>query len=481
MGPGEFAALVAGAGGVLTALVVGLYKRGAGRRRQRQMAYWRAMAKHLHLEFSVGTAPDQLAMRGTVEGIEVCIYTEHVMVNPGGAAPGALVTTLRIDSPGLLPEGFRLERQPGLPQGMKPSQARPGQCLGDPEFDGCVRFAGPRQYSLAVLDLATRQVAMQVIGQLGAQVYKRQLICRFAGVEYYTSRFNDALQQGLDLMRRLEVDETELPARLARNMDVDPILSVRRLNCGTLLAHYGLDDQVVADAVHRGHEHPDSGIRVLCAACLSVESAMDVIEPLIYSSKYDPEARMTAVELMVGKFSGPRVEAALVKILAGKVEELQICAAGGLKNTKSQRLVEIGLDALGQPMGPRVLVSLMHNLWPHAGAVTQAHLLGLIQHKDLQVACMAVEGLGRIGTVEAVQSLMAVAEAFLVDKRLDEAVRAAITHIQSRVSGGSAGALSMVQSEQAGLAIVQSESGALSLESGGHNGALSMTTDEGDV
>lgn len=330
------------------------------------------------------------------------------------------------------------------------------------------------------MDAATRAQASHVVYELGAQIHRGQLVHRAAGVQCDRARLTALLQQCVALIQRLQLDKSEIRARLAHNIDTEPCASVRRLNCRTLLDEYGLPDDLVADALRRGQAHADPCIRVLFAACLPVEAAMQVLRPAIYFSKFDPETRMTAVELMVSRLSGPLVEAALAEIFAGDVVELQLGAAQVLYKTGHRALLEIGLSALELPLKPEVLLVLVQALWSHPGTVTQSSLLCLIEHEEAQIVCAGARGLAQVGDVEAVPPLLAVAEGLFVGGDVKTTVRAAVAQIQSRLAGCGAGALSVVDSGAQGLAIVGPESGALSLGVGGPEGTLSLQDDTED-
>jgi hypothetical protein len=320
--------------------------------------------------------------------------------------------------------------------------------FGDPDFDKEVCVLGTPEVRYAVLDAENRAVLRAFLnGKLaeGDWVEDGQFTVRDGRLEAFLSdsfsdhpwRFSEAVQALVVLAHRLD-PPADLPARLAENAQHEALAEVR-LHDIALLADRYADTAVGREALHRACGDGNAEIRLTAALGL------------------DEEGRNTLLEIAT---SQPVDEALASRAIEGLGTHLPL-----------DRAVELLQDAL--KLGSLVIARACLHRLVESGSAAEQPLLAVVRHAPDDVQLLAVEGLGRIGTVAAVLPLRSAGEASDASRELHRASRLAIARIQARLSGAEQGQLSLASEDASGGLSLAAEdsSGQVSLAETANSGA----------
>jgi hypothetical protein len=416
------------------ALVVKVWKATAAleqRRTARLDAVCGEVAERLQLR-----RPGKLELAGMFEGFRV--HVEHL---PGG--DGRPSTKVVLSGERIAP-GVRMARESAF-SGVQKALSGEDVLIGQQSFDRFVQVAGPEDVVLAVLPATIRKSFQAWVG-LGGTLKDGALTCHLPNDETGPERIPAALQELAGFAKAMAVDS--VPAALQSNVERDPETGIRLRSLRLLVRDYSRTKQVSA-ALAAALSDADPEVVLFAAHHQVGAAAREALVKLVANTKVPEELRAAAVELLAQAHPWPAVRECMSKALytrGATIRRAAVRAAGEAKDaallddlvsmlpTQDEDLAEALASAFQEIGGPRAEKALIELL-----ATTEAP----------PALKAAAEALGRIGTIAAVEPLMALLEKGLAKDAARDAVRA----IQARLGDVGAGRLSVVEPGAGGGAL----------------------------
>ncbi len=418
---GALAALV----GLLAVTCVGMV-RSAKRERRVIREEWQAAAASLDLE--VETAGGDLLMRGEVDGVRVAAHG-------GVLGPGARYERATVFATGAVPPSLSL-----LP----------------------VAVATPDAWACAALCEEVRP-KVQALLELDGSVSEGRVSLPVATVERQS--LANAIRFAAQIASMLGVTPELLPGRLAHNARFDTLPSVRAANLRWLCREEGAAyRERVEQACRAALEDADAEVRLIAATRLG-EPALDTLLALAESSELAPTLRGQALAALARASRADAQAAVEAGFRQSPPGELIRAALEHLDEAAQPRLVPLIVEAARLP-DPGVARAAVGALGRSPSPLARAALLGLLSDKGPTLV-VAVEALGQVGGVEAVEPLSRLASAWL-SPTLRSAARSAIATIQGRLGDVEPGRVSLAEQLPAegalSLASDDSQRGRVSVE-----------------
>jgi hypothetical protein len=322
--------------------------------------------------------------------------------------------------------------------------ADPEGVTGDPVFDAEVRMSwAPDEWILAVLDAQTRERVRELIRPLGFfRLSQGRLERETPGDPVFDAdRLRGYLRNAVAVAHAFN-----LPARgglresLARNAREDPLEEVRSRCLKVLCA--SVSDPVFVESVCR-EALSDRSPRIRFEAARALgERGVPALEELIQLRGCPDDVARAALERLVSL--GLSREVVLPHLLA-------------LLDSDQASARRLAIETLGRML--------------HVPAIER--LVSLLGEANSETAVAVAHALGRMGDATVVPRLTAAMEAHPHDRALCEALREAVRAIQSRLVGADAGQLSLPEAPGA--------AGDLSLADAAEDerGRLSLGTGQG--
>jgi hypothetical protein len=361
---------------------------------------------------------------------------------------------VEVDGGGRIPRDLRLSAEP-------PRSTSTDIQTGDTFFDQRIRITGVERTAIAVLRRDARSTVLREIAHRGVQVADGKLCLEPARL----SDLGTALPALLELARQLELREEDVAARLADNARSDPCHELRLRSLRLLNEEFGqskLAREVNVEALGSAQ----APLRLEAAANLGREG-LAALCTIARSESEKEDLRVKAVEHL------------------GRIQwaDLVADAIHDLLDTPAVRVRHAAIAALGE-LQYRSALPRLSDMARHADSTTAAviaealgamgspaavpFLKEMLFFADTPVRIAAANALARIGTVDVVETLLAISHG-KHPPELQRAAGWAVERIQSRVSGGERGQLSVVQLDPV--------AGGLSLAGAGSNGGeLSLAT-----
>jgi hypothetical protein len=307
---------------------------------------------------------------------------------------------------------------------------------GDPVFDGAIFVGGIPASALAILDARTREMVRRLIVPGGFSLRQGRLIRERSVPTTQAEQVTGVIRDATAVGRAL-AQGAEEPAhlRLARNAREDPIEAVRSRCLQALCESF--PDTPLCEATCRGALSDRSpAIRLAAARALGAKG-VDGLEDLI-RHRGCPDA-----------------------VAKGALESLLALKPG--RDVVLPHLLAL-LDS-GQVSARRLAVETLGRM-RHVPAVDR--LVALVGEADVETAAAAAHAVGHLGSAGVVPHLRAAAEQRRQDVAVGEAVVEAVRAIQARLTDADAGQLSLPEAEDPAGALsladaTQDERGRLSL------------------
>lgn len=391
------------------------------------------------------------ALEGVVDGLPVSVK---------GYEGKAAHTVYEIDVP------FREMRltSEGIGSALGKLVAGDDVRIGDALFDEKALVRGDPHEMRAVFDAETRALALDVL-RLGGWVADGKIQLRQNGFTRSGAKIVANANTLLALGRRLaEADRVSVPTRLAAVAAGDPLPAVRQEALASLLVRASQDRApraVVDDAVVRALEDPHGGNRFFAATCgrVALSRSREVLAALVRDSG-TADALCAKALVALGKLAGvPDADALLDRLLERGGNESRVVAieALGLRRAHPSRVTTFATRGHA-PTRAAVALALERIGDPSA----QPLLLSMVDDADESVRLAAIQALGVVADVGAVEALLPLTRG-VFGGDLKQTAQEAVAKIQSRVAGAAAGQLSVSDaSAEAGALSAIAEGGALS-------------------
>jgi hypothetical protein len=307
---------------------------------------------------------------------------------------------------------------------------------GDPVFDAAIFVRGIPALALAILDARTRELVRHLIVPGGFCLRQGRLIRERTVPMTQAEQVTGAIRDATAVGRAL-AQGAEEPAhvRLARNAREDPIEAVRS-RCLQVLCESFPDTPLAEDTLRGALSDRSPAIRLQAARALGAKG-VDGLEDLIRHRGCPDAVAKGALESLLALV--PRREVVLPHLLA-------------LLDSTQASARRLAIENLGRMR--------------HVPAIER--LVAVVADADVETAVAAAHAVGRMGSAAIVPDLRAGAEHRPYDSAVSEAVDEAVRAIQARLTGADAGQLSLPEAEDAAGALsladaTQDERGRLSL------------------
>lgn len=319
--------------------------------------------------------------------------------------------------------------------------------LGDDEFDHRVVVQGNVPEVVALLDVKTRRMVVELMDELSVEVRRRQVLKYGRHLELDPGGTLLCLRRMAELSERLfRVSAREIQDRLANNARCDPNPKVRALNLRLLCEYYP----------------PDQRMRSLGRTALSSDHLECVLEGAIGLAEagdgldrlraFRHLADIAAADTFADELRSPALDALALhfpdqarELVEGVAQEM-----GPLPSALPSAMLQLGiepdLDRLTDRAAstrPESQIEVVRRLAEH-GLRFEKVLLALLDSPSERVQLEVVEALSSVGSVEAVESILPLTRGFLRSKKLRARAQVAIRTIQDRLEHpGDGGELSL--------------------------------------
>lgn len=443
--------LVLGGGGMILLIYV------SDRRQMRKVQpAWREAADRLKAEFHADSGMFFGPAGGRIEGtLDIGSFAVTTR-NGGGEGQPATYTRCRVVLR-IPPAGLRV-RAESLSSRLVGAIGFPDLQTGDAEFDACVLLAGAEGKCLAVLDADTRMALRSAIEHTGWTIEEGAVMQETGTLIAEPGRLVAFAQETIALARRLSLADRSVPELLEGNAKADPEACVRRRNLEVLLRDFRNGPEARRAAEWTLEHASDLEAFALAAAALGAQAA-----PLLErraGTAPGSELRAAALAQVTGMLPAERLPRLVAQALG--------CDRGGAPGASAGdgaptwERIAARLPAAAAPLAAAAVAALAR-----AGDPAQEPaLFAALGHADLAVRCAAARALGQLGTVRAVEPLLACGHAapLLGSADLRTAVRDAVKAIQGRLPGAEAGRISLLDSAAAdGALSLADEAGRLSV------------------
>ena len=380
---------------------------------------WKQAAEKLGLEYRGGF---QRQIEGMIEGYSIVIKQQknHIDIRLSGG--GAIRDNMSLDREGFLS---------GVLGGRDIE-------IGCPVFDSTTyvsSYSGNADAEVsALLDEKTRAVVSRVVVMGGAKVAR-------GGITHMKSNSIDKVPsivgELVELARHLSMKTSEIPARLARNALSDGLSSVRLHNLTLLQQRYPTSDEaretsatLLTDSNH--------SIR-LAAAMFADDDAPAVVREIALDTQAGDDVRIKAVQHLVATAEGEEmveIASSLLTDASKRLRRLAIQSLGRLQHRPSLEAIVALLNPADVATSLEI-IKAVENIGDSSAEGVLIRLLGDVPNR---VRLAAIEALGKIGTIAAVEPLHALTKRM----RFKRSARVAIAGIQSRLGDVESGRLSLV-------------------------------------
>jgi hypothetical protein len=360
---------------------------------------------------------------------------------------------------GCIPETLTIRSQPMIevPYGARDVQ------VGDPEFDPFIKITGRLEQILSLSDHRTRNLILQEV-LIGNAIVKHGCIeLELSDLESTALRLTNLVR----LAKVLSIREERIPRRLAKNAALDPLPSVRLKNFEVLQSNF--PDHEFTQKTKRGLLTSRDPLLKYAAARTMGQAGLPALRDIALESSTNAELRRQALADFIN--SAVPEQAKLV------LEELATEAQPTLTADVIRGAVRFGMSSIAQRLVKRIhkldesSVTELIKLVNRRSAEAESILLMLLERDSVTIRFAVVEALGQVGSVRAVEPLLALTAGLLASPSVKQAAREAVARIQSRLGDAEAGRLS--------LAVPSGDAGALSLAGGEEapGGELSLAED----
>jgi HEAT repeat protein len=394
---------------------------------------WKAAAKELGLEIT-GFLMFQ-EMRGEIDGF-------RIRIRPRGKH-GHI--DIEVDGQGAIPHVLSLGAENLFTRSLDGEDIQ----TGHPAFDYRARIFGKPEEAVALLDSATRELVFREVVDEGARVDGGKVTLVHRGM----GGVPDLVRRLVALGKRVSMLPAEVPGRLARNAAEDSLSSVRLRNLTLLQERFpALAETLDASRAALASDQPN--LRLVGARFLGAEG-LDAAEALALSAEVEPDLRRQALQHFFHHTDAGRAVPVLEQLAASsppaELLPALVEAAGRIRHVPTLERLLGQADGLGDS----AVASLAGAVAEANDAAAEEGLLRLLTREAAEVRAAAARALGQVGTVHAVEPLLALTEGLLTSPSVKQAARQAVARIQSRLGDAEAGRLS--------LAVPAEGAGALSL------------------
>ncbi len=322
---------------------------------------------------------------------------------------------------------------------------------GDSRFDDAVLVKGEPTILAALLDRELRVRLLRLIVWDGG-ISEGRISWR-ASANFMAGEITGTLKDLVELADLLSSPKGGGVCEcLARNVQEDEEPGVRLWNLNLLAQHFADRPETLA-ASRAGLSDSSPWVRLAAARLLPVEGAQ-VLKALLADRATPDHSAAEAAALIGARLpadeAGPALIAAL-KNRSGEARRQAIQELGRIKHAPAVGPLCVALDR----SEPRDAAAAAAALGAIGDPKSERHLLDAIRKEEPELRIAAAQALGAFGSFRAVEPLLAQLARARLGAETRQALRDAVSAIQSRLAGAGAGQLS--------IATTSAEVGRLSL------------------
>jgi HEAT repeat protein len=368
---------------------------------------------------------------------------------------GTYGTCLKLRMPEAYVGGLEL-RAEGLGSGISKLIGTQEIEVGDATVDGAFFITGHPLFSLAFLDAETRRQLFRLQQECDAvEIARREIeVQRHDRPREDLGASLTPIVEALLAIGRRWPREDEAAARLAHNARHDPEAAVRRSNLLGLIRE-GIADALTQETLRAACADAAPEIRLQAAIALGPSGH----ETLLALAESGHETAARAIEALGESLAPSRAISMLEEAVRSRRHTIAVACLRRLGPSGDER----GLTAIAAVLKAGVeelQVAAAEVLGVSGRPEAEALLLPALQAESPGVRQAAAAALGEVGTAAAVLALKEAAE---LDDRLRRTVRQSVAAIQSRVSGGAPGQVSLTADTAGQVSLPPADAGRLSL------------------
>lgn len=431
---------------------------------------WKHTAESLGLRFTPAGIMSGPRMEGHLAGFDV----KAEVVRGGGRGTNNDHTRVVVDGAGRIPIDIALASETfwsGLDVMGQEIE------IGDKPFDDLVRVRGVESTVLAVLSEEARALVAQYIREDKGIVKDGDVSCTRAGHERDGNKLEARVVRMVRVAEAMSIREREIPERLAQNVEQDPSAGVRHRNLD-YLTRFFRRSPAAERACEKALTDASPRVRLLAGRTIGGRG-MTTLEALVQDPDVPRDVAAKAFEILAERLPRADLEKRTLEVLRSPNDALVIHA---LAVTEKERFLSARPRVMGLLEGrrPPVIAAAARTMGIMEDPRTTTRLVGLLDHEDDAVKIAACEGLGRGGSIDAVETLLEHSKGLFKNATLKNAARAAIEAIQGRVGGADGGRLSVVEEKDAGaLSVAAGEAGSVAVVEGARaEGGVSIADEE---
>ncbi|MBT3219156.1 MAG: hypothetical protein HN348_08700, partial [Proteobacteria bacterium] len=377
---------------------------------------WKPVAVALNLDAKVGKEAKDCSVHGEYGGFKVrlCLWESKDIDEES-----TWHTNIKVTGGERFPTGLICAHDGPLTRFWEGDDLE----TGDLAFDKKVRLAGQEEEVLAVLDAECRQLIGTALKK-GLYVKKGVVWWVRAGIERDVNRLVELIGLAVELAEHLCLERSALVQSLQRVIEEDPIAGVRLSSLHALLSFAERSQADVSGLLRRVALDGQAAIPLRAVAVEAAQHHLssDDLEQVVQEVLQDP--------------GGPELAAAALRLTRGRLSDDDLIRVRSFLRAQDREVVGAAVAAVLR--------------LDDGGA--EPFLLELF---GSPVAEEAIEALGHLGDLAAVEPLLPYTKGALRSRRLKEVAREAVARIQERHGKEGSGHLSMPLGPDGGLSVPQ--------------------------
>jgi HEAT repeat protein len=332
-------------------------------------------------------------------------------------------------------------------------EKRPRVLTGDDDFDREVSLRGNGAGVFALAGTKARKLLRALVDEGGSLLGGK---LEFDGSHDDAAGIFHSTELLCAVAALLDAASTSGAALLLENVETDALPQVRAGSLRALTALHPKSPKL-ARGVAAALRDSDPTIQFAAAALAPAESARPVLVALLADPRLRQDDRAAALQAMLDRFGYQDVQPLISAAWDSPYENLRVLAVQASGEAHDQS----GFDrfcALTTSKHLSTCLAAVATLGQLGDPRAEPVLIGLLDHLSDEVRVAAIRALGCVGTVRAVEPLLALTRG-LLHGEVRAAARAAVVLVQARLGETEAGLVSLAQ--------VSEHEGAVSVAPGG--------------
>jgi HEAT repeat protein len=292
-------------------------------------------------------------------------------------------------------------------------------------------IAGSESTVLALMNHETRQALLRLL-QLGdVEVKPGEVGLVVPGVVSESARLVSVVRAVVDVAARLgALPSDRVRPAIENNARTDGEPGVRLRNLQWLIKSHP-SSQETTRALQAALGDPDAEVRLFAATRAGQPQALAALRELVETEANPPEVRLFALEHLLSKFRYAKFAPTIAVALDAVDEQVRIAAVQAVGAKRDVAMLE-RVCAMIAGSRERLAGSIAKTLGQLGDPKAEPTLIKLLSYDSEQVKVAAVQALGQVGTVSALEPLLPLTKGLQLSGRIKEAAREAVHRIQAR-------------------------------------------------